>query len=97
MSQMIFRFTKNNVVPGEKHKYKLVFDDTITLKNKQLALHSLILPYNWFNISTSLYNNAKFSYIWNGTAFDVTIPDGMYDFSMINEYFQEYVMHTNGH
>jgi hypothetical protein len=94
MSTNIIRFVKNNRVNA--YQYRIDFLQPVNFKNQELALNNLILSYNWFNISDSLYNNAKFSYKWQGTIFDLTIPDGMYTVDTIQDYL-EYVMEGHGH
>ena len=45
-------------------------------KNDEIALSNISMYYSWFNINQALYNNNVFNYIWLGTTYVVTIPDG---------------------
>ena len=65
-------------------------------KNDEIALSNISMYYSWFNINQALYNNNVFNYIWLGTTYVVTIPDGNYQIKELNDYLQ-WVMIQNGH
>jgi hypothetical protein len=54
-----------------------------------MAISSLAIPYSWFNI-TSAYNNntisITFPYLATTTTLNITIPNGFYSVSDINNY-----------
>lgn len=84
---------KNVVSNGYNDTYKFDFPSgAVSFKNDQLALTSISMYYSWENISSSNtggnYNNNSFSYIWLGTTYSITIPDGNYTISQINSYLQ---------
>jgi len=65
-------------------------------KNDQIALQSLYQYFSIFNITSSYGNNA-FTYTWfDGTTYSISIPDGYYEISDINSYFQS-IMIANKH
>ena len=82
------------------------FPNSITFDNHEIAVHSINMYYSWCNISSALGNN-KFSYIWytgsTPTTFNITIPDGLYEISDINNFLQynfiqnsDYLINTLG-
>ena len=86
-----FMNTKNSKT-NESHRFKYDLIDKLDLKNpnKNMALGNLSIYYTW-KIVKSTYNNNKFKIYattWNKT-FD--LPDGSYDMSEIQDYF-EYII-----
>jgi hypothetical protein len=69
---------------------------SVQFKDDEIAVSSLSIFYSWFNINSSLYNNATYVYKWLGVSYTVTMPDGNYSVSELNTYLQN-VMITNGH
>lgn len=75
---------------------------SVTFKNDFIALSNLNIFYSWYNITSSStysrFGNNTFQYVWYvggvGTTYTVTIPDGNYEISDINAYFQS-VMYAN--
>jgi hypothetical protein len=67
-----------------------------SFKNDMIALQSVYQYFSIFNI-TSDYGNNSFSYVWfDGDEYTITIPDGYYEISDLNSYFQS-IMITNTH
>jgi len=67
-----------------------------TFKNDMIALQSVYQYFSIFNI-TSDYGNNSFSYVWfDGVEYTITIPDGYYEISDLNSYFQS-IMIANTH
>ena len=65
-------------------------------KNDMIALQSVYQFFSIFNI-TSDYGNNSFSYVWfDGVEYSITIPDGYYEISDLNSYFQS-IMIANTH
>ena len=80
----------SNTNEPNRFKYNLI--DKLDLKNpnKNMALANLSIYYTWKNVK-SIYNNNKFKIsapTWNET-FD--LPDGLYNISEIQDYF-EYII-----
>jgi len=87
----------NIVQDGNNNKLIYKFPNSVNFKDKYIAVSSISMYYSWFNI-TSVYTNNTFTYTWNGTTnktYTVTIPDGLWDISSINNYIQ-YVCLQNG-
>jgi hypothetical protein len=85
------------VQDGLNNKLVYKFPNSVVFKDKYIAVSSISMYYSWFNI-TALYLNNTFTYTWNGTTnqtYTVTIPDGLWDISAINNYIQ-YVCLQNG-
>lgn len=91
----------NNIVnDGENNKLVYKFPNSVTFKDSYISLSQAQLYYSWFNI-TSNYQNNSFTYNWiNGagvaTVYTVTIPNGLYEITTINQYLQ-YTFIQNGH
>ena len=67
-----------------------------SFKNDMIALQSVYQYFSIFNI-TSDYGNNTFSYTWfDGIEYTITIPDGYYEISDLNSYFQS-IMIANTH
>lgn len=88
----------SNIESGSNNT-KLVYNfpsGGYTFKNDEIALQSLYQYFSIFNI-TSSYANNSFSYTWfDGLEYVVNIPDGYYEISDLNTYFQS-IMILNNH
>ena len=88
----------SNIVENSNNT-KLVYNfpsGGFTFKNDMIALLSLYQYFSIFNI-TSDYGNNSFSYTWfDGVEYSFTIPDGYYEISDLNSYFQS-IMIANTH
>jgi hypothetical protein len=62
----------------------------------QMCISQINIPYSWFNINKSYYNNSNFSFYFGGiTLYNITFPDGFYLTSDINNYIQQYCIANN--
>jgi hypothetical protein len=88
----------NNVIGSNNSnfQYNFIGGSFVIPKGSKMAVSQVSLPYSWFNINSALYNNNTFQYTFSGTTYTVTIPNGFYAISDINQYLQN-VMITNGH
>lgn len=78
------------------YKYNFPAGNVDFKKGQKLALGSIQMYYSTFNI-TSAQGNNQFSYIWvDGREITITIPDGFYDVSTLND-FLHFVMVQQGH
>ena len=67
--------------------FRLYFTDKIDFRgNKKIALSDLSIHYTWYNIKEQ-YNNNNFRLSVPTWSEDVTIPDGSYEISQIQNYF----------
>ena len=89
----------SNVVPNTNnsvYKYNFPAGNVEFIKGQKLALGSIQMYYSTFNI-TSAQGNNTFSYIWvDGREITITIPDGFYDITTLND-FLHFVMIQQGH
>jgi hypothetical protein len=88
----------NNVVQnGQNNTLVYNFPGAgIKIENCYVAVASVSMYYSWFNIA-SIYGNTGFSYTWaDGVVYPITIPDGLYEVSTLNQFLQ-YEMIKNGH
>ena len=88
----IFFMNSKNSKTSESYKFKYDLIDKLDLRNpnKNMALANLSIYYSWKNVK-STSNNSKFKIsapTWNET-FD--LPDGSYNISEIQDYF-EYII-----
>jgi hypothetical protein len=88
----------NIVQDGQNNKLVYKFPNSVNLKDKYVAISNISLYYSWFNI-TSAFNNNYFTYAWTSgttsTTYIVTFPDGAYNITDINNFFQ-YTCIANG-
>jgi len=82
----------SNVVGSNNNTYQFKFiSGSFHAKDMEISVGSLTIPYAWFNVS-SAYNNNKisitFPYLATTKQLDITLPDGFYQISDINNYIQ---------
>ena len=87
--------TSSNIVNNKNAHLRYNFPSGSVFKNKQIGLASLSMFFSYHTISQKKNNN-KFQYIWDGTTYDVTIPDLIASIETINNAFQ-FTMRTNNH
>jgi len=92
---------ENNLVQdGQNNKLVYRFPNSILFKNTYVALQSASLYYSWFNISSALGNNVlSFNFPNTSgvmTTRTITFPDGIYEVTDLNAYFQFYCL-ENGY
>lgn len=94
----IIVLNQNNIVQdGGNNKLVYKFPNSINLTDKYVAVSSVSMFYSWNNID-EIYSNNTLTYTWTAnattTTYTITIPDGIYEISDLNSYFQ-YVMIQN--
>jgi hypothetical protein len=99
MFVIILNSSNVDTTNGNNNTLIYEFPNSISLKDKYIAVSQIVMYYSWFNIS-SVYQNNTFSYTWtNGattTTYQVVIPDGLYNLVDMNNYLQ-WTMINNGH
>ena len=97
MGKTIILTTAN--IEENSNNTKLVYNfpsGGYSFKNDMIAVLSIYQYFSIFNI-TSDYRNNSFSYVWfDGIEYTITIPDGYYEISDLNAYFQS-IMIANTH
>ena len=83
-------------ISADKSSYSIKLANTTKYKDKRIYLKQLIMYYSWYNVNASTYNNNTFGYIYDGTTYTVTLPDGYYQTSDLNNYLH-LIMDVNGH
>jgi len=91
----------SNILEGSNNSTLLYnFPNSVKFENHQIAVQSVNMYYSWQNINNTTLKNNIFSYSWVVagvlTTFTVTIPNGLYEITDINNYLQ-YVFIQNGH
>ena len=98
MKTIIINSTNSVAFGEDRSRFTYNFPISATFQDQQVAVSSLSIYYSWFNISSTL-GNTTISYYWPvgaGTTVNITIPNGFYNASTLNAYFQS-VMITNNH
>lgn len=95
----IIVLNQSNIVQnGKNNSMVYKFPNSVKFDKHYIAVSSVAMYYSWFNIAEQYLNN-KTTYTWyNGgvqTTYTITIPDGLYEITDINKYFQ-FVMIENG-
>ena len=87
---------QNNLVQdGQNNKLIYKFPNSVNLTNKYVAVSSITMYYSWFNITQALGNNViTYTFGDAQTVYTITIPDGLYEITDINNYCQ-FVMIAN--
>lgn len=81
-----------NTVTNSQLTYR--FPNSVTLKDKYIAVSSISMFYSWFNITQAARTN-YIIFTWDSgnpalSNITITIPDGLYEINDINNYFQYY-------
>ena len=91
----------SQVVPNTNNcefKYPFLNGNFTVRNDSEICVSSLILPYAWFNISAS-YGNNKFTFNFprgaSSPLYTVTIPDGFYLVSDLNNYLQQFCIQNS--
>jgi hypothetical protein len=89
----------SNILPNTNNsvlKYNFPAGNVEFVKGQKIALANLSMFYSTFNI-TATYGNNKIGYKWvDNTEITITIPDGFYDITDLNNYIHQ-IMIYNGH
>lgn len=98
-------FNSSNVISGSNNsRYRFNLAQTTFIKRGcKVAIQSVTLPYSWYNISSSIFQNANFSLTFpcsvaggSTKTISINVPDGFYTLAQLNSYLQS-VMITNGY
>jgi hypothetical protein len=85
----------SNALASNKNTYVFNFiGGNFTVKNDaEICVSNISIPYSWYNVS-STYNNKQFQFTWTvgstTTTYTITLPDGFYLISDINQYLELY-------
>ena len=86
----------NIVQDGQNNKLVYKFPNSVVLTNKYVAVSSITMYYSWFNITSAIGNNIiTYTFGDAQTVYTITIPDGLYEITDINNYCQ-FIMISNG-
>jgi len=98
MSELI-PFNISNAVPNQPNIFKYDFPTgSQTFRDRKICIANMIIPYSWYNIS-STYGNNTLSLIFptdNTTdTINITIPNGFYTIAQLNSYLQSVMIDNN--
>jgi hypothetical protein len=88
---------ESNLVVNDASKTSFTFNfaGSKQFQRAKISLSSVSLFYSWFNI-TEEFGNQTFSFTFTDgtgvTTYNVTIPDGYYSVTTLNEYLQNYMI-----
>ena len=78
------------------YTYNFISGNFEIQEDAEICISSISMPYSWFNINQSYYNNAKFSFYFGGsTLYNITFQDGFYLTSDINNYIESFCITNN--
>ena len=84
----------NLVQDGKNNTLVYKFPNSVTFSDSEIAVAQITMYYSWFNITAALRNNT-FTFNWintagtnNYTTYTITIPDGLYEISDLNNFLQ---------
>ena len=85
---------------NSQFQYKFIQGSFTIYPDSEICISQAVIPYSFFNILNSFYNNAVFSYNWyysNGLyqTYVVAIPDGFYSTNDINNILEQYMISQN--
>jgi len=83
----------SNVVGTTKsnYQYNFINGNFDIYDDASMTVSQIVLPYSWFNLNTSSYNNTLFSFKWdNLTNYTFTFPDGYYSITDIQNYIEQF-------
>lgn len=77
--------------------FKISFPNIVDLNDFECSVGEMFLYYSWYNISAALNNNQYQLVIPTNTpqTFTITIPDGAYNISTLNNYLQYWFIANN--
>ena len=89
----------NNVTGSTNSSFQYKFvNGSFVAKDAEISLSSVSIPYSWFNITT-IYNNKLFTVVFptgsSTTPLNITLPDGFYAISDIQNYLQQQCIANN--
>lgn len=91
---------QSNVVSTDNNQLVYNFPNSVSFPNHEIAVQSVAMYYSWQNVNANPLLNNTFTYQWVvagvPTTFTVTIPDGTWEVTDINNYLQ-YTFIQNGH
>jgi len=109
MSNVII-INSTNIVPGTSnstYQYNFISGSFDVPANSEICISNMTIPYSWYNVNATYYNNASFQYNWRvgvtTTVNTITLPNGYYSVTDINNYLQgqmllagQYLVDGNG-
>ena len=82
--------TQNNISNTQNNsqwQYNFL-NGAFRMQNMEMCISTVSIPYSWYNV-TSLNGNNSFNYTWwDGTVYNIVLPDGFYGVPDIQDYIQ---------
>ena len=81
-------------------KYNFISGSFTINEDSQICISQIVLPYSFFNVNKTLYNNASLQYVWYYGAglsktYTVDIKNGFFSVSDLSNYLQQYMISQN--
>jgi len=102
MSLSVILNSNNVLNNGTRSQYRYNFiNGALNIpENSVMCISNVTIPYSWFNVNATLYNNTSFQYVFPTSSglstFSVNLPNGYYSVTDINQFLQT-IMIKNGH
>lgn len=88
----IIVLNQDNIVSAQNNTLVYKFPNSVQFPNHQIAVQSVSMYYSWQNINSSPLANNRLQLTWivgtTQTTNTITLPDGLYEITDINYYFQ---------
>ena len=81
---------------SSNNELRLRFNQSMSFKNKEVALGQLLIYYSWRNMTSTFGNLSSFGYIWGTNTYLFSFLPGYYSIGDISGYIQQR-MKANGH
>lgn len=83
-----------NNTTNSQYKYNFITGNFTVKQNAEICISQVQIPYSWFNITTA-YQNNKFNFVdWLGNTYQITLPDGFYRISDINDFMETFFVNN---
>lgn len=79
---------------NSQYKFNFITGNFTVKSDAEICLSQIQIPYSWFNISNA-YQNNKFNFIsWLGITYNITLPDGFYTISDVNNFMETFFINN---
>lgn len=93
MSNTLVLNSSNKTALSNVFQYQFIQGSFHCKEGTDICVSNITIPYSFFNVS-NFYNNQSFQFTWTvgttTTTYTVTLPNGFYTVTEIDQYFQQY-------
>lgn len=100
INNLVLNSTKLSNIYNTQFTYNFIQGAFIIAPNSEMCVSQITMPFSWFNLNATVYNNTTFQYRWYNTGgsfttYTVVIPNGNYSVADINNYLQLFMISQN--